>query len=463
MLSARRLLSSAFLLLLAGCASRAPAPASASTASSTALEPFPDWQPSEETPILSATELVPEAWLKGPYHRIRDRVPVNGGFGVFVLESDFGELVVESVELLEIRIGELPAIAALATVSSFETFVDATAESGRRAAEALAKVLGDPVGTVSGLPSGIARLVRRTLRVVRQVALDLGDAIRERRERTASENEEESDAEQTLSAASQQGQRLLLRYIGYNRARRELAARLGVDPYTTNPLLNAQLDELAWAELGGQVGFRAALGATGALAEAVSVSQRLDRLVWELPPADIRHRNESLLLGAGFPGPAVRRFLRNGAFSPGLQIAFTDRLEALAPVAGSENLLELAGRAQDELEARTLIRLAGMALIARERFGPLDGLRISEEGSWVRHVDGSLSLLLPFDYLSHKAELEALLVLPEAATGAVRALLAGRASPGARRLLARMGYRLYAEFPPHPPLQAADDNGGREE
>lgn len=335
MLSARRLLSSAFLLLLAGCASRAPAPASASTASSTALEPFPDWQPSEETPILSATELVPEAWLKGPYHRIRDRVPVNGGFGVFVLESDFGELVVESVELLEIRIGELPAIAALATVSSFETFVDATAESGRRAAEALAKVLGDPVGTVSGLPSGIARLVRRTLRVVRQVALDLGDAIRERRERTASENEEESDAEQTLSAASQQGQRLLLRYIGYNRARRELAARLGVDPYTTNPLLNAQLDELAWAELGGQVGFRAALGATGALAEAVSVSQRLDRLVWELPPADIRHRNESLLLGAGFPGPAVRRFLRNGAFSPGLQIAFTDRLKRSPPSPGA--------------------------------------------------------------------------------------------------------------------------------
>lgn len=459
MLSARRLLRSAFLLLLAGCASRAPAPASASAASSTALEPFPDWQPSEETPVLSAAELVPKAWLKGPYHRIRDRVPVNGGFGVFVLESDFGELVVESVELLEIRISELPAIATLATVSSFETFVDATAESGRRAAQALATVLGDPVGTVRGLPSGVARLVRRSLRTVRQVALDVGDTIRERSAREHERGDEEKTDEGSAShAAADQGRRLLLHYLGYNRARRDLAARFGVDPYTSNPLLNAQLDELAWAELGGQAGFRAVLGATGGLAEAVSVGQRLDRLVWEVPPADIRHRNESLLMAAGFRGPSIRRFLRNPAFTPGLQITMSDYLAALADIPGSEHLLSLAGRAQDELEARTLIRTAGMALAAGERFGAIERLHVSAEGKWVRHRDRSLSLLLPFDYLSHTRELEALLVLPEPGGGAVRAVLAGQASPAARRLFDRMGYRLHPGFAPVAPPTRADDS-----
>ncbi len=456
----RRLVIRIAPLLLCACATRAPAP---SAEAGPAAMPFADWRPSEETPVLRATELVPGEWLRGPHHRIHDRVPVNGGYGVFVLETDFGDLVVESVELLEVRIAELPAIATLAGESSFETFLDATAESGRRAAEALATVLGDPVGTVKGLPSGIVRLVRRTLRTVRQVALDVGDAIRER----GGDDGEEGDAtagESAARAASVQGQRLLLRYLGYNRARRDLAARLGVDPYTSNPLLNAQLDELAWAELGGQAGFRAAIGAAGALAEAVSVSQRLDRLVWELPPADIRHRNESLLVGAGFPGPAVRRFLRNRAFTPGLQIALSDHLVALAAIAGSEDLLALAGRAQDELEARALIRIAGIARLAEERFAPLDRLRVTEEGSWARHRDGSLSLLLPFDYLSHTGELEALLVLPEPAAGAVRALLAGRASPAARRLLARMGYRLYTEIRPQPPpLPPTDDSGRREE
>lgn len=459
MAPSRLLFPAALAALLSACAARAPAPPP--PAQKAATVPFADWQGSEETPVLRATDLVPAEWLQGPHHRLQDRVPVNGGFGVFVLETDFGELVVESVELLEVRIAELPAIAVLAGESSFETFLDASAESGRRAAEALAKVLGDPVGTVRGLPSGIARLVRRTLRTVRQVALDIGDAIRERGEQEAEGSE--AGGEGPTAAAAVQGQRLLLRYIGYNRARRDLAARLGVDPYTSNPLLNAQLDELAWAELGGQAGFRAALGAAGALAEAVSVGQRLDRLVWELPPADIRHRNESLLLGAGFPGPELRRFLRNAAFSPGLQIAFSDRLAALGPIAGSADLLALAGRAQDELEARTLIRIAGMALLAAQRFSALERLRISEEGSWTRHRDGSLSLLLPFDYVSHTAELEALLVLPEPASGAVRALVAGQASPGAKRLLGRMGYRLHPGFPTDPPLASVDDSGQREE
>jgi hypothetical protein len=459
MVPSRLLFPATLAALLSACTARAPAPPP--PAQKAATVPFADWKGSEETPVLRATDLVPAEWLQGPHHRLQDRVPVNGGFGVFVLETDFGELMVESIELLEVRIAELPAIAVLAGESSFETFLDASAESGRRAAEALAKVLGDPVGTVRGLPSGIARLVRRTLRTVRQVALDVGDAIRERGEQEAEGSE--TGGEGPTAAAAVQGQRLLLRYIGYNRARRDLAARLGVDPYTSNPLLNAQLDELAWAELGGQAGFRAALGAAGALAEAVSVGQRLDRLVWELPPADIRHRNESLLVGAGFPGPEVRRFLRNAAFSPGLQIAFSDRLAALARIAGSADLLALAGRAQDELEARTLIRIAGMALLAAQRFSALERLRISEEGSWARHRDGSLSLLLPFDYVSHTAELEALLVLPEPSTGAVRALVAGRASPGARRLLARMGYRLHPEFPADPALPTVDDSGRREE
>lgn len=456
----RRLILSIAPLVLCACATQAPAPRA--EAASVPL-PFADWRPSEETPVLRAAELVPADWLRGPHHRIHDRVPINGGYGVFVLETDFGDLVVESVELLEVRIAELPAIAMLAGESSFETFLDATAESGRRAAEALATVLGDPVGTVKGLPSGIARLVRRTLRTVRQVALDVSDAIRER----GAEDSEEHDAaagESAARAASAQGQRLLLRYLGYNRARRDLAARLGVDPYTSNPLLNAQLDELAWAELGGRAGFRAAIGAAGALAEAVSVGQRLDRLVWEVPPTDIRDRNESQLLAAGFPGPSVRRFLRNRAFTPALQIALSDHLVALAAIAGSEELLALAGRAQDELEARALIRIAGIARLAEERFGPLDRLRITEEGSWARHRDGSLSLLLPFDYVSHTVELEALLVLPEPAAGAVRALLSGRASPAAQRLLARMGYRLYTRIrPEHPRPARMDDSNRREE
>ncbi|MDW8478580.1 MAG: hypothetical protein RML12_00170 [Xanthomonadales bacterium] len=82
---------------------------------------------------------------------------------------------------------ELPAIALLREESAYETFLDATAAATQRAADALAAVLGDPVGTVAGLPAGVARLLRRTLRTVRQAALDVGDRLRERRQPSGAE------------------------------------------------------------------------------------------------------------------------------------------------------------------------------------------------------------------------------------------------------------------------------------
>lgn len=57
--------------------------------------------------------------------------------------------------------------------------------------------------------------------------------------------------------------------LGFGSAKRALAARLGVDPYSGNPVLRERLDKLAWAATVGKLGVDL-MGFTGPLGDHYS-------------------------------------------------------------------------------------------------------------------------------------------------------------------------------------------------
>jgi len=83
--------------------------------------------------------------------------------------------------------------------------------------------------------------------------------------------------------------------LGYEQERRELAKKLGVDPYTSNPILAKKLDEIAW------VSFTAHLGVSAAMSVAVPGSmiitgvRTVDNLVWDTLRGDLIVRIETKL------------------------------------------------------------------------------------------------------------------------------------------------------------------------
>ncbi len=454
-----------FLLLpamLVGCAERTrpdqitlPPVEPRSAPPMTAMDPpgqlpedLADWRDSEQTPVLPAERLLDPQWLDGPLYRLDRRVPVSGGLGVFTAVTRFGEMQTESRELLQIRLAELSAIEMLAEQSRFRTFVDATGEAASRTGQALANVAADPVGTVQGLPSGVARYFRQGYRSLRRTTLDAADAARlERKDNEQGEGDAVTDADEMAGDASQSpAERAALRLIGYQSARRELARRLDVDPHTTNPLLSAQLDELAWSGLAGRAGFGVALGATGALAQVASATGRLNRLVWELTPMQIRDHNERVLANAGFSGRRARAFLRNGAFHPSLQLDFCAAISELAQVEGRWALIELATEAQDEVEARFLVNFLHMLLqYQRDTGAVVTAIETGAEMLWVRTSAGGVVLLAPVDYLSATAWLENLIRDPQwhrQAARQPRIRVAGLVSPAAMTLLQRNGWTI---------------------
>jgi hypothetical protein len=119
----------------------------------------------EQPPIISVTQLLPESALSGPGFHVERPIPTNGAMGQYtiiadasVFQSDAETYRVESLDLLKVRLSEIPAIAYLENVSKSGVFAKALAQSAERPVADAANMVIHPMGTVTGLPSGIGSL-----------------------------------------------------------------------------------------------------------------------------------------------------------------------------------------------------------------------------------------------------------------------------------------------------------------
>ncbi|MDP1651548.1 MAG: hypothetical protein Q8L56_02380, partial [Rhodocyclaceae bacterium] len=234
-----------------------------------------------------------------------------------------------------------------------------------------------------------------------------------------------------------------LRYIGYNKARREIARHVGVDPYSSNPLLDERLDRLAWISWSGNVATNLGLGMIGGLAaQAIGVARDAHELVWELPPADLRRRNLRVLAGFGIAGKPARDFTRNNAFTLTQQTEFVELLRLDSFVGIRVEVFAIALQSEREVHARFLLR--SMRMLHREiqktdRASPtVVGLLPA-----LLRSDGSHTVPLPVDYVHWTAEVAALAQAPELAARHNNLLLvSGRMSKQARHNFSLAGWSI---------------------
>ena len=123
--------------------------------------------------------------------------------------------------------------------------------------------------------------------------------------------------------------KLAKRWIGFTAARRELAQRMGVDPYSRNALLNRELDRVAWASLVGDKSLSAAIDAMApGASEAIGVSRKIDDVVWQLDPIALgRLQRERMTVLCG-DDPMITKSMNVGALSPTQWQHLVDAAEA---------------------------------------------------------------------------------------------------------------------------------------
>jgi hypothetical protein len=423
----------------------------------------------ETEPTLPSAELVQSGLLSGPGYTVQPTTPVVGFMARFTLDTDDGPIIADSVEMLDIRATEMAAIEILDQVGQGETFGMAVRENLQSTAETVGHIVTHPVSTVKGIPQGVMRYFRGQV-------TKWGDRLSRHGDRVAYRSRNDGDPydmvgpmnanrdaqpqrprKRWYTSAGKEVMRQVEDYVSHGSAKRMIARDLGIDPYTatTNPALNERLDRLAWGAAVGSMTIGEVLGyLPRGGRETLSQTSRLNDVVWELAPEDLRKRNRVILekwCGDDFQN---RRFVRHRAFLASVQTRFVDALDGLQPAAGCEDILDLALGADHDVEGRFL---ANALVLARDFLGESargSELRTINAGLVLKTRDGRRVLPLPIDYLSWTALAKDFFNQRELADGDRIVLIAGGISDQALRELTALGWEIvvrapYSSAPPY--------------
>jgi hypothetical protein len=386
----------------------------------------------EPEPSMAAAQLAPASLLKGPNHAVAERVRVERFMGAFELHSPYGTFRASGVEMLAIRVRELRAIEELRKVESSSAFTEALAKSASGTVSTVTSLVTEPGTTVENIATGAGTVLGRVGYSIKSSAQNVGDRL------VKPDEEKTATAPGRAEPPSFTGDPL-----GYNKARREWAKQLAIDPYTTNPVLRRLLDNVASATFAGNFAAGATVGMVAApLQYASDFESTVRDSVWNQPPLDLQKANEERLRQMGVTPDTVRAFLRNRWYTPTLQTALVAALQSLGGVADRDSVVRAATSVQGEVPARFLLRSVALLGDHHRKEAPLAKIRMRGIVPIGTAKDGGLVAAAAVDYLYWSAEAAAFAAARELAAPKRVLLVGGQASQRAADEFSRLQWML---------------------
>jgi hypothetical protein len=389
----------------------------------------------EQPPIINATQLLPESALSGPGFHVEQQVPTNGAMGQYtivadasVFQEDAGTYRVESLDLLKIRLSEIPAIASLENVSKTDVFAKALAQSAARPVTAAANMVIHPMDTVTGLPSGIGSLFGR-------VTLGVGEIA--------------SSASNSFGSGKAAGQagNATMTALGYDQVRRDLARKLHVDPYSSDPILTKKLNSVAWVMFSARLTVDAAMMAVPA-SIIISGVEFTNDLVYQKPKGDLIIFVQKKLQNMGLPQGEIASFISNSAIPLSLQVSVVEDLKGLGDIPGRRAAAVALGNMMTEYQARFLATSLHMLNQWGQRKSPITGIQVP--GVLIaRDQNGTVIVPAPVDYVSWTPRIAGFVTTPALLELHHRVLwIPAKMTPLARQQLQANGWSIHESAQP---------------
>src|ERR1700730_13898146 len=340
----------------------------------------------EQPPIINATQLLPESALSGPGFHVEQQVPTNGAMGQYtivadasVFHNDAGTYRVESLDLLKIRLSEIPAIAYLDNVRKTGVFANALAQSAERPVADAANMVVHPMDTITGLPSGIGSLFGRVSLGAEKIASTASNSF-------------------GSGAAAGETANATMTALGYDGVRRQLAKKLKVDPYSSDPILTKKLNSVAWVMFSARLTVDAAMMAVpGSI--IISGTEFTNDLVYDKPKADLIIFVQKKLQNLGLSQEEIISFSSNSAIPLSLQVSVVEDLKGLGDIPGRRAAAAALGNVVTEYQARFLATSLRMLNQWGQQKSPIT--RIQVPGVLVaRDQNGTVIVPAPVDYVS---------------------------------------------------------------
>jgi hypothetical protein len=379
--------------------------------------------PYEQAADRSPSDVLPADLATGPYHRVLNPIMADGYMLHFTVESTFGPFEVTGLGALRKLVRELSAIAELKKIKNSEAWGKQVKNSATGSLQFVGKLITNPVDTVSGLPKGIYKGVENV--------------------KTTASSPKDPNQDSTAQ--------VVLLQSGF---KREYAASLGVDPYSSNPVLQKELNSVAWAAAAGAWTVTAATMPIGGTAGAVLTGTKLGDTVGDYlkseAPADLRRRNEKRLTDIGVRQDLITRYLDHKAFTPRHDTIMAEALARLGTVAGRDAFLETALLAEDEADANFIVATAQLMRGYHETVSPLVDIQQLSGVTLARARSGVTLVAFPLDYgvWTQRAEqvTDEMKTKYAAPTGKFDLWVMGRVSAQAKQHLARKNIAVTEEI-----------------
>jgi hypothetical protein len=334
----------------------------------------------EAAPSIGASTVLAPTQLSGAHHKVDEKVATPGFFHEFTVTSEFGTFTAVGRRELDRVIREINGLFELSKVSKSDIFVEAAGQSLINVGKGAANAVTKPVDTAKGIGGGLKRMGTNLGRRSKRAVDEMGD-----------DDPELSDEEKAAQGSG--GTNAAYAVLGVNSAVRKWAAKVQVDPYTTNLTLKEALEGIAKVDAAGSLTTKFVVPIPPLVGPAATVGN----LVWTTDPETLRKMNEERAKELGVSDAAAKKFFLNNRLTLTMQTRVLAALHAVKP-ANAADFIETVTDARSEREALFFIHSVEMLQELHSR-SPVKAILPDSRAMVAVTRAGAGVALLPLDWL----------------------------------------------------------------
>ncbi len=328
--------------------------------------------------VLVVSEVLPPELSIGKNYSVsgelaRPEDTITQGFTYrFEIVSSVGNFEAHCIDMLRIRIQEIKAIGILREIKKKVAFDNTLEKVGKSPYSGVMELILHPADTVTGIPKDGWRFIARSGEMVKG-----GPEGREDRSGDA--------------------------LIDFSKLKRRYAYKLGVDVYSTNKVLQKELNSVSLAGFASGEGIslikKPLRGTEGMVIERTHFLDKMDKILLDNAPEELLLINQEKLKQMGVKEPVIKEFLNHPNYSPRHKTIVIHALAEMDVAQNRDRFIKQAILVEHEEMAFIYQRIAEMLHSYHKDVNPIRDIIPVRKLAVGYTADQAIISALPLDYL----------------------------------------------------------------
>lgn len=380
----------------------------------------------EKPPVFQASQVLPPSMLQGDLFRVRESAPSDGFLVHFTLDTNYGEIKCHGLNELAERLNEINAIKILAETSRTDLFAEGLKRSVEAPIDAVKNIVEDPEESLRKAPATIGHFFQKVGSSLSNASDKVEDKW-EHRDKNQDSSEMLNDAGKGLGKSAKS-------IAGFDKAKLDCARKLGVNPYSDNALLQAEMEKVTWAFFAGGLPLRlgsSAVSGGASMALTATKTVGLPEDIYDITPGELLLRDREMMEAMGASDALIERMFLNSNLSISQRHSIVSALSKLPAKGDRLTVVGLAASCASPEQSRYLNQVLTKLAIQHKKkpYAALTSVVRMPAGVT---SDGVVEIVAPVDYISWTPKIANFARSPKMPQVRYRALVYGKISPTAK-------------------------------